>query len=729
MAGNSTARTTWTETPTSVSLTLVRYIFSHYFYSGLGVACGVLGIALVTYALFDLTTAAAASTGALAVSIADVPRAAYLKRQQLLAALVLTTITTLVVLLADRSYVLQGIVILAISFSAAMLTAYGKESLPVSMAVLIMMAIALGTPASDVPEILQHTAIFALGGLAYLGYALALAVLLRFRTKQQALAECLYEFARYLKFKANFYEADASLDATYGTMIGQQAVMNERLQSARDLVFRDLTTSRDGQLASTLIAMLDVHEHILAAQTDFEFLRQRFAGSDVLMFLRDLALKSAQGLEQISFAILRNREPRSAVNYKAELLAIRYELDHHASVANPEDVRAVAVLTEIYETVRQSIAQIERLHTVARTRVEPRDILGGADLQRFVSQISLSPRPTLDHLRRRSPVFRYALRTMLAMGCGYLLSNVLPYAAHSQWILLTLAVIMRPNFSLTKQRRTDRVVGNAIGCALTACLLHFSPGPTVVFVASFASLAVAHTFAPIKYRYTAAAACVMALLQLHLLNPEDHFAIGERLIDTAVGALLAYAFSHVLPHWERRDLPKLAASLLEAAVQYASATLAVPAQDMEYRLARKRVNDAIGLLSMAFGRMLQEPKRRHFIKAELSALITANYLLAAHLAAVKVLLQRRATDLDAVHASRLMHETRETVQTNLAQAIGILTKQASTAKVVPEIRNLQRSAGIPTADWNADVSLEHRLQSIAADARRIRELSSAIAAS
>ncbi len=728
MADDSIPRTTWTDTPTSVSLTLVRYIFSHYFYSGLGVAGGVLGVALTTYTLADLTTAVAASTGALGVSIADVPRAAYLKRQQLLAALVLTTITTLVILLSDSSYVLQGVVILAISFSAAMLTAYGKESLPVSMAVLIMMAIALGTPAPDVSQILQHTAIFALGGVAYLGYALALAVLLQFRTKQQGLAECLYEFARYLKFKANFYETDADLDATYRTVIGQQAVMNERLQSARDLVFRDLTSARDGQLASTLIAMLDVHEHILAAQTDYECLRERFAGSDVLMFLRDLALKSAQGLEQISFAILRNREPRSAVNYRAELLAIRYELDRLSSTEIPADRRAIAVLAEIYETVGQSIAQIERLHTVARTPVEPSDVLGGADLQRFVSQISISPRPMFDHLRRRSPVFRYALRTTLAMGCGYLLSNILPYAAHSQWILLTLAVIMRPNFSLTKQRRTDRVVGNAIGCALTACLLHFSPGPGLLFAASFVSLAVAHTFAPIKYRYTAAAACVMALLQLHLLNPEDHFAIGERLIDTAVGALLAYAFSFVLPHWEYRDLPKLAASLLEAAVRYASATLVLPADDMEYRLARKRFTDAIGLLSMAFGRMLEEPKSRHFIKAELTALITANYLLAAHLAAVKVMLQRRATDIDAVHAGQLMNATRVAVRTDLAEAIATLTKQARIPIDVAQMHRLPESTNLRATGWAAEVSLDHRLRSITVDARKIRELSIAIVA-
>ena len=723
MPGNLTDGPSWTDAPANVSRTLVRYIFSHYFYSGLGVACGVLGVAVATYAIADLATAVAASTGALAVSIADVPRAAYLKRQQLVAALVLTTITTLLVLLTDSSYVLQGIVILAISFGAAMLTAYGKESLPVSMAVLIMLAIGLGTPAPDLRQILQHVAIFALGGVAYLGYALALAVLLRFRTKQQAIAECLYEFARYLNLKANFYESDADLDTTYRAVIGQQAVMNERLQSARDLAFRDLHSKRDGQLASTLIAMLDVHEHILAAQTDYGCLRERFAGSDILMFLRDLAFKSAQGLEQISFAILRNREPRSAVNYQAELLAIRYALDHHAGAGKPEDARAIAVLSEIYETVRQSIVHIERLHAVARTPVEPKAVLGGADLQRFVNQVSVSPRPLLDQLRRKSPIFRYALRTMLAMGCGYLLSNILPYAAHSQWILLTLAVIMRPNFSLTKQRRTDRVVGNAVGCALTAGLLHFSPGPGILFGASFVSLAVAHTFAPIKYRYTAAAACVMALLQLHLLNPEDHFAIGERLIDTAVGALLAYVFSFVLPHWEYRDLPKLAANLIEAAKQYADAALTFPAPDLDYRLARKRFTDAIGLLSIAFGRMLEEPKRRHIVKAEFSAFITANYLLAAHVAAIKVMLQRRMKEIDAARAARVMHETRETVQTALSQAVTILNKQASRASVV-----VAPAAGVRRSDSDADAALDHRLRSIVANAHRISELAAAIAA-
>ena len=40
----------------------------------------------------------------------------------------------------------------------------------------------------------------------------------------------------------------------------------------------------------------------------------------------------------------------------------------------------------------------------------------------------------------------------------------MPYASHSYWILLTIVVILKPNFSMTKQRYNDRLIGTLIGC-------------------------------------------------------------------------------------------------------------------------------------------------------------------------------------------------------------------------------------------------------------------------
>src|SRR2546423_14546376 len=53
--------------------TLQRYLFSHYFYSGLRSATGVIGIGALTYLLLGFAPAVAAGTGALAISITHIP--------------------------------------------------------------------------------------------------------------------------------------------------------------------------------------------------------------------------------------------------------------------------------------------------------------------------------------------------------------------------------------------------------------------------------------------------------------------------------------------------------------------------------------------------------------------------------------------------------------------------------------------------------------------------------
>src|SRR5438874_1977366 len=78
--------------------------------------------------------------------------------------------------------------------------------LPGSFSVFLLMVLALGTPISHAQHALMHTSQVAAGGLLYVVYALAVTRWLRLRTKQQALAECLYEFAGYLRIKARFYD-------------------------------------------------------------------------------------------------------------------------------------------------------------------------------------------------------------------------------------------------------------------------------------------------------------------------------------------------------------------------------------------------------------------------------------------------------------------------------------------------------------------------------------------
>ena len=68
-----------------------------------------------------------------------------------------------------------------------------------------------------------------------------------------------------------------------------------------------------------------------------------------------------------------------------------------------------------------------------------------------------------DNLTLDSPVFRYSARVALAMLLGFIITQFLPYGHHSYWVLLTISVILKPAFSLTKQRNIERIGGTLIG--------------------------------------------------------------------------------------------------------------------------------------------------------------------------------------------------------------------------------------------------------------------------
>ena len=68
------------------------------------------------------------------------------------------------------------------------------------------------------------------------------------------------------------------------------------------------------------------------------------------------------------------------------------------------------------------------------------------------------------NLRLDSPTCRYALRVALAGGIAMALSMFIPTLSRQGfWILLTVLVILKPGFALTRQRNGWRLVGTLIG--------------------------------------------------------------------------------------------------------------------------------------------------------------------------------------------------------------------------------------------------------------------------
>ncbi len=644
------------------------FVFSHYVYRGLRSATGVIGATLIALQLADLPTAMVVSMGALCTSLMDLPSPVNHKFNEMLASVLLCTAVTLVVALVTPFPRVLPVVLVLVTFLAGMMTVYGNKTMPLQFSTLFVMTLTLSED-FVVRRAIEHALLFGAGAAAYMAYAMAVSWLMERRTKQQILAESLYELAAYLEIKAGFYDAGNDYDEQFNALVRQQIVVAERQQAARDLVLRGNRTPHDGLLVQVHLRMLDLYEYILSTNTDYPLLRQTFAGTPVLDALRRLIRLMCEDVEAIAYDVTRGRPSYAEVDYREALRAVADEiaiLRHHHI-----DPAAMTALGETLDMIKGAIALVEQLHVASRTPVEPRQVLPGPDMTPFLTRQRYEWRVLRDNLHWRAPVFRFSLRVTMAVAAGLVVAGYLPYASHSYWILLTIIVILKPNFSMTKQRYNDRLIGTLIGCIIALAILRVVHEPLVLLAVLFVSLVASATFVTIKYRYTAIAACVQVLVQINLLMP-GATVVGERLVDTVIGGVIASIFSFVLPSWEYRAIPALVENVLNANRRYIAATrdllLGKTGDDFAYRVERKQFMDSLSALIGSFQRMLDEPRSRHRAVDNLSRFIVQNYLVAAHVAAARIQVRQHADELDLPAARAAVEEATEAASRSLRLA-------------------------------------------------------------
>lgn len=645
------------------------FVFSHYVYRGLRSATGVIGATLIALQLADLPTAMVVSMGALCTSLMDLPSPLNHKFNEMLASVLLCTAVTLLVALVTPFPRVLPFLLVLVTFLSGMMTVYGNKTLPLQFSALFVMTLTISED-FVVRRAVEHALLFGAGAAAYMAYAMVVSWALQRRTKQQILAESLYELAAYLEIKAGFYDAGNDYDEQFNALVRQQIVVAERQQAARDLVLRGHRTHYDGLLVQVHLRMLDLYEYILSTNTDYPLLRHTFGGTPVLDGLRRLIRLMCQDVEAIAYDVTRGRPSYAEIDYRDALQQVADELaalrHHHI------DPAAMNALGETLDMIKGAIALVEQLHLASRTPVEPGEVLPGPDMKPFLTRQRYEWRAMLDNMHWRSPSFRFAVRLSLAVAVGLWVANHVPYAAHGYWILLTIVVILKPNFSMTRQRYNDRVIGTLIGCVIAAGILRVVDDPLVLLGVLFLSLVASATFVTIKYRYTAIAACVQVLVQIHLLMPHSGTVVGERLIDTVIGGVIASIFSFVLPSWEYRSIPRLVENVLNANRRYIAATrdllLQRAADDLDYRIQRKQFMDSLSALIGSFQRMLDEPRSRHRAVDNLNRFIVQNYLVAAHVAAARILVRQHARELDMDAARSAVEAATEAATRSLQQA-------------------------------------------------------------
>jgi uncharacterized membrane protein YccC len=423
----------------------------------------------------------------------------------------------------------------------------------------------------------------------------------------------------------------------------------------------------------------------------------------------------AEDAQELALALVTPGAIVAFAGHESQLQAIGDEVHRleHAAAGGSEPLE-LSAFRSTWHKLAQTIARLKRLTEIINADRDAK--LPDVDLSLFRQIESMDPRLLLAQMTLSSPVMRYAIRLTLAMSCGYLLTAVLPNMVHGGWVLLTTMLIMRASYSITKQRRNDRIVGTVLGCVAAAILVHTLP-QGALFLPMLVTVGFAHAFAAVDFRVTALSASVTALLSLHFLAPETGAVFFERIFDTLVGAGLAWLFSFLLPSWEWRNIGKLVTAKVGADRKWAALALARVRNDQVYRLARKQAHDATANLSMTVRRLVDEPRVDRRTLVVLNDLLGANYLFASDLASMRVLFRLRAGELEPVATDALLEAARTTV----ALALG-----APDAKDAPVARLSRRSRSENLGGPNAMISLRRRLVHIERAAEQVAALAAKV---
>jgi uncharacterized membrane protein YccC len=680
-----------------------KFLYSQYFFGGLRTAIGVslpAVLCLVVFHKADLGFTIA--TGALGACVVDMPGPLKYKHNEMLVCSVLGFAAALATGLATFNVFALWATVVALTFVLSLTVVYGNRWPQISFATLFMMVMTLEEHFTPLQALINASWIL-LGGLWYTYWATLISQWQAHRIEKQALAENVFACAEYLLARADFYDVDANLDECYTRLVEKQTTAVEMQDAARAIVLRNLPKLRRGKLDARRVTLfnlfintVDLHELFVGAHTDYPLLRSTFGNADLMLFFRDLIRKTASDLEEIGLAVLQNRRPESRVSMKAEMRAIEYELELMRKQPLAErNVEAYTAASASFRRIWSAVRLIDKMKKsvgseTPNVRTEMRI---DHTLMRFLSGRRVPLPQIFSNLTMASPSFRHALRVTIAVAIGFWLGRLLPLT-NAYWIVMTTLIIMKPGYSLTKQRNTQRIVGTAIGCAASLALIWFVKAPAILLVFMFASMVMSYSLLLFNYAGSVVFTSSYVLLLFHLLAPGSMRIIGERAIDTFIGCALAIAASHLFPYWEYRLMGKLVTEMLAATRQYldsawwwgstpraAASGAAAPLEagagaaalesagtddrDFRYRLARKNVHIAFANLAQAFRRMMLEPKAQQRFVAELNDLLVQSHVLAAHITAAAPLLRGIAQRDDG---SQALQRALSTVRENLAQA-------------------------------------------------------------
>lgn len=657
----------------TVPLTLREYWANHRINDSLRVLIALMGVAL--YASYagrtDIVTPLV--LGVIASALAEVDDHFWGRVRALGVTLVCFTVAAFSVELLYDTPWLFAIGLTVSSFGFIMLGAIGERYGTIAFASLLLAVYTMLGMEQGSDMWLQPMMLLS-GAVWYGLLSLIWIVIWPHRPVQHRLAAVFRQTATYMETKSNLFHPVTEL-VPQPTRIAAAnrnaqvvAALNQAKASLLARARRGRLTKRHQALLQTYFIAQDIHERVSSSHYRYQDLAAQFFHSDILFRFEALLNAQASACRDVAQALsigARYQHPKAG---QQALLAIQQSMQYLLA-EQTQDASRMALLHQLdflyknLETVEEQLASLSNLAANDGTQESELADPDARSLGEMVYRIRRQM--TLKSLR-----FRHAVRLSLSLLAGYGVIQGLSLE-HGFWILMTIQFVCQTNYSATRNKLKERILGTVGGLLLGVPALYLFPDPSSQLALMVITGVLFFAFRTVQY--TLATLFITLLVLMCFSQFGQGFAvILPRLGDTVIGCLIAVAaVRYVLPDWQAHRLRGIMTEALQANRDYLAHVIAqyrVGKRDnLAYRIARRHAHNADAELTTAISNMLVEPGRYRTNIEETFRFLCLNNAMLSYISALGA--HRRRMD-DEVN-----HQKMAQLHRDIHQSLNTLTER------------------------------------------------------
>lgn len=597
-----------------------RFFKSLDFLKGIVMAIAVLiPIFISNYILNDIHLGFSIALGVLFCAPTDVPGSTKHVFFGILIAVILSfSLTILFGSIATIFWLLLPILGITF-FSISYIAVFGFRASLISFVGLLTITLSFTRDYSK-ESLLQHATLIALGGLWYLLLTFLKTRLFPKIQTDQFFIKTIEKTAAYLKIRGELLLCETDRNDLFQKLFNLQFQINEHHETLRNIIISShskYTLSNKVRRQHLLFTQLvDILELAVANPIDYEkfdlvFEKHREKIEDFQLLIFEIVNQ----LNHISRVI--RKEEKLIANTKISEIIKRIERNidlYRILITMPKARVGTLMLLNLKNYQEKQIQNVISLERILNNYENNDQILSHKEATRFLTTQDYDFKKLTENFTFKSPIFKHSLRLAIIAIIGFIIGKLFSMQ-NPYWIILTIIVIMRPSFGLTKTRSIHRVIGTLIGATIAAVVILITQNPLVYGIIATIALPFAFSLVQLNYRNAAVFITLNVVFTYALFEPNIVSVVQFRIIDTLIGTTLAFSATYILwPSWQFQNIHKYFINAMQSNLLFMKEIASFYHEKGEvsttYKVIRKKAFLDIAEMNSAFQRLNQDPKSK-----------------------------------------------------------------------------------------------------------------------